>query len=296
MKIATRLIFILTLIMTLGQQAQADTVTDLLGRKVDLNRVPHRIMLADARAIEAMSIIFKGDPSASIAAWDDSLQKKSPDIMAAFAGNFADLKTIPTFANPYTTTFNVENAVARKADLVIFDIGLLAKLKDEGVTAKLDSLHIPYIFIDFRQKPLQNTVKSIELLGEVFHQQKNARQYLDFYNQRMSLIAQRTADLTLASARRSLLNAVPVSWGIFVAVLLVREASESLFRRQAGPTSGGHYSVVWAVMSVWKRLLPSIRIFICSPALTGRETVKLQHPCPSVISRIRPWQRKSWPD
>lgn len=196
MKIATRLIFILTLIMTLGQQAQADTVTDLLGRKVDLNRVPHRIMLADARAIEAMSIIFKGDPSASIAAWDDSLQKKSPDIMAAFAGNFADLKTIPTFANPYTTTFNVENAVARKADLVIFDIGLLAKLKDEGVTAKLDSLHIPYIFIDFRQKPLQNTVKSIELLGEVFHQQKNARQYLDFYNQRMSLIAQRTADLT----------------------------------------------------------------------------------------------------
>ncbi len=195
MKITTRLLFIFTLMVTLGHQVQAETVTDVLGRNVDLPQTPHRVMLADARAIEAMSIIFHGDPSASIAAWDNSLQKKSPDIMAAFAGNFPALKTIPTFSNPYTTTFDAENAVARHADLVIFDIGLLAKLKDEGVLSRLDNLHIPYIFIDFRQKPLQNTPRSIELLGQVFQQQQHARDFLAFYQQRMALISQRIAAL-----------------------------------------------------------------------------------------------------
>lgn len=131
-------------------QVLAQTVTDLLNRQVDIPQVPQHVMLADARAIEAMSIVFNGDPSASLAAWDDSLKKKSPDMMAAFSADFPSLKNIPTFANPYTTTFDVENAVARKTDLIIFDIGLVAKLKDEGVMDKLNSLHIPYIFIDFR--------------------------------------------------------------------------------------------------------------------------------------------------
>lgn len=196
MKIATRLIYLLTLLITLGHQVQAGTVTDVLGRKINLPQVPHHVMLADARAIEAMSIVFHGDPSASIAAWDNSLQKKSPDIMAAFAGNFPALKKIPTFSNPYTTTFDAENAVAMHADLVIFDIGLLEKLKDEGVLSRLDNLHIPYIFIDFRQKPLQNSARSIELLGQVFHQQANTRQFLNFYRQRAVLISQRVATLS----------------------------------------------------------------------------------------------------
>ncbi|KFD22369.1 periplasmic binding protein [Tatumella ptyseos ATCC 33301] len=196
MKFAKKIIFTLAMMVIPVAPTLAETVTDLLNRQVNIPDVPHHIMLADARAIEAMSIIFNGDPSSSIAAWDDSLKKKSPDIMTAFASNFPALKKIPTFGNPYTTTFDVENAVARKTDLVIFDIGLVSKLKDEGVMDKLNSLHIPYIFIDFRQKPLQNSAKSIELLGEVFHQQENTTRYLDFYRQRMSLIEKRVATLS----------------------------------------------------------------------------------------------------
>lgn len=196
MKITRKVVLLFTMMVMPLTQAMAETVTDLMNRQVEISTPPHRVMLADARAIEAMSIIFHGDPSASIAAWDDSLKKKSPDIMRAFATNFPALKSIPTFANPYTTTFDVENAVARHTDLVIFDIGLATKLRDEGVTDKLDSLHIPYIFIDFRQKPLQNSGKSIALLGQVFGQQKNAQQFLDFYQQRLDLIHQRVATLT----------------------------------------------------------------------------------------------------
>ncbi|WP_029685158.1 ABC transporter substrate-binding protein [Tatumella saanichensis] len=196
MKITQKVVFLFAIIMMPFTQALAQTVTDLMNRHVEIPETPHRVMLADARAIEAMSIIFHGDPSASIAAWDDSLKKKSPDIMRAFAENFPTLKTIPTFANPYTTTFDVENAVARHTDLVIFDIGLVSKLRDEGVMDKLNSLHIPYIFIDLRQKPLQNTAKSMALLGQIFNQQKNAQQFLDFYQQRLELIKERVATLS----------------------------------------------------------------------------------------------------
>ncbi len=45
---------------------------------------------------------------------------------------------IPTFDNPYTSDFSVESAVVRQPDLIIFDIGLLSKLKDSGVLTQLE--------------------------------------------------------------------------------------------------------------------------------------------------------------
>lgn len=256
MKFAKKIIFTLAMMVIPVAPTLAETVTDLLNRQVNIPDVPHHIMLADARAIEAMSIIFNGDPSSSIAAWDDSLKKKSPDIMTAFASNFPALKKIPTFGNPYTTTFDVENAVARKTDLVIFDIGLVSKLKDEGVMDKLNSLHIPYIFIDFRQKPLQNSAKSIELLGEVFHQQENATRYLDFYRQRMSLIEKRVATLSPQQRPTVFIERSAGILGDFCCSTFGQGSMGEFVQAAGGLTWAVSCLTGWAAMSPWKNYHP----------------------------------------
>ncbi|MDM3810579.1 ABC transporter substrate-binding protein, partial [Proteus mirabilis] len=83
----------------------------------------------------------------------------------------------------------------RQPDLIIFDIGLLSKLKDSGVLTQLEKVGIPVLIIDFRQQPLTNTVASMALLGKVFDEQPNADAFIRLYQQRLELVRQRVATL-----------------------------------------------------------------------------------------------------
>jgi len=176
-------------------QAVPIVVTDVAGRQVTLQHPAQRVMLADSRALQALNIIHPDNPLKDIVAWDNALTKKSTDIKKAYEKKFPELNKIPTFDNPYTSDFSVENAVTIKPDLVIFDIGLLSKLQNSGTLSLLEKVNIPVLFIDFRQKPLANTVPSMELLGKVFGEEKNAQAFIDFYQQRIQLIRQRVATL-----------------------------------------------------------------------------------------------------
>jgi iron complex transport system substrate-binding protein len=53
------------------------------------------------------------------------------------------------------------------------------------VIKNLDKAGIPVIFVDFRQRPTQNTVPSLQLLGRVFDQEENAQEFVDYYIQQM---------------------------------------------------------------------------------------------------------------
>lgn len=174
-------------------------VTDIAGRSVTLPHPAEHVILADARALLAISILFPDDPTRPLAAWDNSLQAKSPDMMAAFSAKYPALKKVPVFDNPYTSDFSVEKAVMLHPDLVIFDIGLLPKLTSTGVLTQLEAAGIPAVIIDFRQQPLRNTVPSMQLLGKVFGQSQHAQAFTDFYQKRMALIHQRISTLPAGS-------------------------------------------------------------------------------------------------
>ncbi|SQC91327.1 ferrichrome/ferrioxamine B periplasmic transporter [Cedecea neteri] len=88
-------------------------------------------MLADARALLALNIIHPKDPLENIIAWDNSLKTKAPDLADAYARKFPQVSKITMFENPYYTDFSVEKAVTLQPDLIIFDIGVLAKLKKQ---------------------------------------------------------------------------------------------------------------------------------------------------------------------
>ncbi len=183
------------LLLTGIAQAAPITVTDIAGRQVTLPQPAKRVMLADARALLALNILHPQEPLKNIIAWDSSLKVKAPDLLAAYEKKFPQISKIPTFSNPYVNDFSVENAVVMKPDLIVFDIGLMAKLKTSGVLANLEKIGIPILFIDFRQQPLTNTVASMRLLGQVFDEQPNADAFIQFYQQRLNLVRQRVATL-----------------------------------------------------------------------------------------------------
>jgi len=171
------------------------TVTDIAGRTVTVNAPVSRIMLADSRVLVALNILHPSEPLKGIAAWDDALSKKAPDLRIAYEKQFPQLKDIPVFPNPYTSDFSVEKALTYQPDLVIFDTGLQSKLTESGTLDLLEKSGIPVIFIDFRQYPLQNTMPSMTLLGQVFGQEKQAAAFNDFYRQRLDLIRSRVANI-----------------------------------------------------------------------------------------------------
>ena len=181
---------------SLSSYAAPITVTDIAGRTVSVNAPVSKVMLADSRVLVALNILHPQTPLKGIIAWDDALIKKAPDLSAAYGIKFPELKKIPVFPNPYTTDFSVEKALVAQPDLLIFDIGLQSKLTESGTLSLLEKSGLPVIFIDFRQYPLKNTIPSMQLLGRVFGEEKQAEEFNRFYQQKLDLVRSRVATLT----------------------------------------------------------------------------------------------------
>lgn len=168
-------------------------MTDLAGRQVTVNVPPTRIILADSRMLLPVGLLHPDNALKGIAGWDDSLQTRAPDMNRYFTQHYPSLPSIPVFINPYRSSFNVEQATLLKPDLMVFDTGILAKLKSEGTLDLLEKSDIPVLFIDFRQQPLIHTPVSMKILGEVTGEQQNAGRLIQRWNQLLDRTRQRVA-------------------------------------------------------------------------------------------------------
>ncbi|MCW2254917.1 iron complex transport system substrate-binding protein [Providencia alcalifaciens] len=189
-------LLLICLVFSAASLAEPITVTDIAGRTVTVNAPVSKVMLADSRVLVALNILHPKTPLKGIVAWDDALIKKAPDLSTAYSEKFPELKNIPVFPNPYTTDFSLEKALVYQPDLLIFDIGLKSKLTESGTLTLLEKTGVPVIFIDFRQYPLKNTAPSMELLGRVFGEEKQAQAFNQFYQQKLDMIRSRVATLT----------------------------------------------------------------------------------------------------
>ncbi|EMI2314388.1 ABC transporter substrate-binding protein [Providencia rettgeri] len=186
---------VVSLFFAATSMAAPTVVTDIAGREVTVNVPVSRVMLADSRVLVALNILHPKTPLKGVIAWDDALIKKAPDLSVAYSKKFPELKKIPVFPNPYTTDFSVEKALVAQPDLLIFDIGLKSKLTESGTLSLLEKSGLPVIFIDFRQYPLKNTMPSMTILGQVFGEEQQAKEFNQFYQQKLGLIRSRVSSI-----------------------------------------------------------------------------------------------------
>lgn len=166
-------------------------VTDLADRKVTINKTPERVILGDSRYLNALSVIFPEDPTQNIAAMLSDLKSIDFGTYNAYKARFPNIQEIPIIGRTSVQSFSVESAITLGADLAIFSLdGHGPNARHSDVISTLEKAGVTVIFVDFRQHPLENTLKSIRLLGEVFHRQDAAQRFSAFYSSELQKVTE----------------------------------------------------------------------------------------------------------
>ncbi|MBS0850130.1 ABC transporter substrate-binding protein [Citrobacter sp. JGM124] len=172
------------------------TVTDLDGRSVTLPKEPQRVILQDGRDIMTMALLDRDNPFKRVVAWNNlakrqdvatwkMLQQKWPQSTEILDMGFSDKGNV-----------DLESIISRKPDLMVAQLRAKPALMQNGVIDKLAALNIPVLFVDYEVNPAKSTAPSIDLLGEVFNRESNAKAYTDYYRQHLDAIHQKTNDIT----------------------------------------------------------------------------------------------------
>jgi iron complex transport system substrate-binding protein len=172
-------------------------VTDLAGRKVTINKLPEHVILGDSRYLNALSVIFPEDPTHNITAMLSDLKNIDFGTYNAYEARFPNIQQIPIIGRTSVQSFSVESAITLGADLAIFSLdGHGPNAHHSDIISTLEKAGITVIFVDFRQHPLENTLKSINLLGEVFHRQDAAQRFGAFYSKELQKVTEELKTLT----------------------------------------------------------------------------------------------------
>ena len=165
-----------------GAQGSA-AIVDLAGRAVEIPTGAVKVILGESRMIYSIAPLFgpQGNAFNYIVGWNNDLEQYDPDAYAMYLQRFPQVADIVNFGNPYQGDFNIEQAIALNADIVIMNLHNLFRMREVGMMEKLDKAGIKTIFVDFRQRPAQHTVPSILLLGQVFEKQAAAGNLINFY-------------------------------------------------------------------------------------------------------------------
>lgn len=180
----------------LSTQAMATTypltLTDTSGARVTIKQEPKRVVVQDGRDILTLALLDRADPFTRLVAWNNLLKKSDGETWKILESKWPEAKNIIDMGFSDKGEINLESVIAKHPDLMVAQLRSKPSLSQTGVLDKLKALNIPVLFIDTMLKPVENTPKSIQLLGETLNRESEAKQYTDFYQQHYQSILDKT--------------------------------------------------------------------------------------------------------
>ncbi|TWF59306.1 ABC transporter substrate-binding protein [Neorhizobium alkalisoli] len=192
---AARLIGVASFLLAIPAISQAKEIVDVLGRKVEVKDHVERIVLGEGRLSYAVAILDKENPFERIVGWQNDLRKLDPHTFEAFKEKFPKVADIPLIGQASEVSVNVETILNLKPDLVVFSVAGEGPKAHSPIADTLASAGIPVVYVDFRVAPIENTPKSISLLGEAMGREKEAKAFSDFYGKHLDAITDRLKDM-----------------------------------------------------------------------------------------------------
>ncbi|WP_414679327.1 ABC transporter substrate-binding protein [Marinomonas sp. 2405UD68-3] len=169
--------------------AEVIEVTDIAGRKVSLDpEKVQNIVLGEGRLTYSLALLDKKKPLSRVVGWKDDLIKYDPDAYRKYLKVFPEIAKIENLGSPYTGDYSLEKIITLDTDLFILNLGNLLKAQESGLLTKLEKVGVKVVFVDFRQRPTQNTVPSLLMLGKVLGREKEANEFIDYYVEQMRLV------------------------------------------------------------------------------------------------------------
>lgn len=200
-KTISRLITAAALSLLFIQTALAEmiTVTDIAGRKVEVNAPIQRAVLGEGRQIYIIAALDRENPAKRIVGWRKDLIEADPATYQAYLAKFPAFGDIPAFAGLEQSLIDIETTIAQKPDVVFLNLETQQAVEEANYVEKLGALGIPVIYVDFRHDPEHNTEPSIRLFGKLFDQEARAEEFITF---RAAEIARVTDKLAEANPAR----------------------------------------------------------------------------------------------
>ncbi|MGF7187480.1 iron complex transport system substrate-binding protein [Robbsia andropogonis] len=182
--VATSLAFGLTCVSAYATQYPV-TVTDTAGRMVTIDQEPQRVVVQDGRDILTMALLDRQDPFKRLVTWNNLIKRGDPGLWQTMSTHWPDAKKIPDMQFSDQGNVNLETIISKQPQLIIAQLRAKSAFEQSGVITRMDQLHIPIVFIDSEQDPVAHTAESVAILGKVLNREKEAEQYVNFYNQRL---------------------------------------------------------------------------------------------------------------
>ncbi|SJZ87980.1 ABC transporter substrate-binding protein [Consotaella salsifontis] len=168
--------------------AETVTVTDVTGRTVKVETPVERVILGEGRQIYFVAALDREAPFKRVVGWRDDLAKADPETYAAYLEKYPEIAKLPTFGGMKDGTFDVEQAVSLKPDVILMNVDAKTATEEAGYIQTLEKVGIPLVYVDFREKPMVNTEPSMRLIGKLFGKEEVAEDFIKFRKQSIAAV------------------------------------------------------------------------------------------------------------
>lgn len=166
------------------------TITDLAGKTVTIASEPQRIALQDGRDLEILALLDRDDPFKRIVVWNNILKADDAATWKVFSSQWPDAASPIDMGFGDNGDVNPEELVAQKPQVVIIQRRAYDSFVQAGLDKKLAALNIPLVAIDTFNTPVPGATASVDLLGKILNREKEAADYVAFYNQHLDKLRQ----------------------------------------------------------------------------------------------------------
>lgn len=171
----------------------AVTVTDVTGRQVSFDSQPERVLLAEGRGLFATSLLNKENPTENVVAIGSDFHQAAPSYEEKLSAAHKEYNDLPTVGHVSKGDVSVETLLSHKPDVTVLSLDHKKAAEESGLLNKMDQAGLKYVFSDFRQKPLENTTKTITMYGQLFGKEDKAKEFTDFYEAKVKDITDRAS-------------------------------------------------------------------------------------------------------
>ena len=172
-------------------------ITDVTGRTVTLKKPAERVVLQWSGAggpFFTISALMGKDTPKVIAGMDTSLQDYRADMWKHFTAEMPELAKIPVVGTIGDKTFNVEQVISLKPDVIFIPVDLKEQYESD-VKPKLDAAGVQTIYIDYHAEKLESHQKSIEAIGKALGKEERAAEISKFYTDRVTRVLDRVSKI-----------------------------------------------------------------------------------------------------
>lgn len=176
-----------------SRAAQGVDIRDIAGRDVRLAGPARRMILGEGRQMYLVAALETADPFARVVGWRDDFRKADLDGYGAYLRRYPQIERLPTFGGAKEGTFDVEQAIGLKPDVVVMNLESKPATDGQGLIEKLGAVGIPVVFIDFRERPFEHAERSIAIMGQVMGLEARAGELIAFRRAEMEKVTGRLA-------------------------------------------------------------------------------------------------------